>query len=86
MTGNDNHMPLANVGSVITPYLSLLNVYLLSKLALNLAFVGQFCDSENYFFFVFRSNTRIVFSLFILSKGSFLTFFFSFQLFVLQVF
>jgi hypothetical protein len=64
MTGNNTHMPLANVGSVITPRLSLLNVYLISKLALNLAFVGQFCDFRNYLviffslcFFLYAGST-----------------------------
>jgi len=41
-------MPLAGVGSVITPHLSLPNVYLISNLKLNLAFVGQICDSNDY--------------------------------------
>jgi hypothetical protein len=48
MTGNSTHMHLANVGSIVTPHLSLLNVYLISKLALNLAFIGQLCNSGNY--------------------------------------
>jgi len=65
MTGNNTHMPLANVGSVITPRLSLLNVYLISKLALNLAFVGQFCDFRNYLvifsslFFLYAGSTVV---------------------------
>jgi hypothetical protein len=41
-------MPLAGVGSVVTPHLSFPNVYLISKLRLNLASVGQLCDSGDY--------------------------------------
>jgi hypothetical protein len=40
MTADDTSMPLAGVGSVVTPHLSLPNVYLIPKLKLNLAFVG----------------------------------------------
>jgi hypothetical protein len=49
-------MPLAGVGSVVIPHLSLFNIYLISKLRLNLASVGQLCDSGDYlviFFFFF---------------------------------
>jgi len=48
MTVDDTLMPLAGVDSVITPHLSLLNVYLILKLRLNLASVGQFCNSNDY--------------------------------------
>ena len=41
-------IPLAGVGSVVTPYLSLLNVYLIPKLKLNLASICQLCDFGNY--------------------------------------
>jgi hypothetical protein len=48
ITANDTHMPLADVGSVVTPQLSLSNVYLILNPTLNLAFVDQLCDSGNY--------------------------------------
>jgi hypothetical protein len=48
MTADGTPMPLAGVGSVITPHLSLPNVYLIPKLKLNLASVGQICDSGDY--------------------------------------
>jgi len=48
MTADGTPMPLANVGSVVTPHLSLPNVYLIPKLKLNLASVGQICDSSDY--------------------------------------
>jgi hypothetical protein len=48
MTVDGIHMPLTGVGSVITPHLSLPNVYLIPKLKLNLASVGQICDSGDY--------------------------------------
>jgi len=48
MTVDDTLMPLAGVGSIITPRLSFPNVYLILKLKLNLAFVGQLCDSDDY--------------------------------------
>ena len=48
MTTNGTLMPLAGVDSVVTPHLSLPNVYFISKLRLNLAFVGQLCDSDDY--------------------------------------
>jgi hypothetical protein len=40
MTTADTHMPLASVGSVVTPHLSLPNVYFISNLILNLASCG----------------------------------------------
>jgi hypothetical protein len=56
MTADDTLMPLASVGSIVTPHLSLPNAYLIPKLKLNLAFVGQLCDFSNYliifFFFI----------------------------------
>jgi len=41
-------MPLTCVGSLVTPHLSLLDVYLFSKLKLNLAYVGQLYDFGDY--------------------------------------
>jgi hypothetical protein len=41
MTVDGTSMPLVGVGFVITPHLSLPNVYLIPKLKLNLAFVSQ---------------------------------------------
>jgi len=48
MNTDDTPMPLVGVGSVVTPHLSLLNDYLNPKLKLNLAFIGQICDSSDY--------------------------------------
>jgi hypothetical protein len=48
MTVHGTLMPLAGVGYVVTPYLSLPNVYLIPKLKLNLASIGQICDSGDY--------------------------------------
>jgi len=48
MTADGTLMPLAGVGSVVIPHLSLSNVYLIPKLKLNLAFVGQIYDSGDY--------------------------------------
>jgi len=48
MTADDTLMPLTGVGSVVTPHLSLPNVYLIPKLKLNLALVDQICDSGDY--------------------------------------
>jgi hypothetical protein len=48
MTAYGTPMPLEGVGSVVTPHLSLPNVYLIPQLKLNLASVGQICDSSNY--------------------------------------
>jgi len=55
MTADGTPMPLAGVGSVVTPHLSLSNVYLIPKLKLNLAFVGQICDSGDYLVMFFCS-------------------------------
>ena len=41
-------MLLVGVDSVITLHLSLPNIYLILNLTLNLAFVGQICDSGDY--------------------------------------
>jgi len=48
MTADGSPMPLAGVGSLVTLHLSLPNVYLIPKLKLNLASVGQICDFGNY--------------------------------------
>ena len=48
MTTDDTPMPLVGVGSVVTPHLSFPNVYLIPKLKLNHAFIGQICDSSDY--------------------------------------
>jgi hypothetical protein len=41
-------MLLVGVGSIVTPHLSPSNVYLIPKLRLNLAYVGQLYDSDDY--------------------------------------
>ena len=48
MTIDGTPMPLVGVGSVVTPHLSPSNVYLIPKLKLNLASVGQIYDSGDY--------------------------------------
>ena len=48
MIADDTLMPLENVSSIITPHLSLPNVYLISNLTSNLVSIGQICDSNNY--------------------------------------
>ena len=55
MTTDDIPMPLAGVGYVVTPNLSLSlsKVYHISNLTLNLAFVGQLCDFGNLVTFFF---------------------------------
>jgi hypothetical protein len=44
MTTDDTSIPLAGIGIVITPHLSLPNVYLIPNLTLNFASVGQKYD------------------------------------------
>jgi hypothetical protein len=48
MTADGTPMPLVGVGSVVTPHLSLPNVYLIPKFKLNLASIGQICVSGDY--------------------------------------
>jgi len=48
ITADGTPMPLAGVGYVVTPHLSLSNVYLILKLKLNLASVGQIYDFGDY--------------------------------------
>jgi len=48
MTADNTLMPLVSVGYVVTPHLSLPNIYLISKLKLNFASVGRICDSSDY--------------------------------------
>jgi hypothetical protein len=48
MIVDDTLMPLTSIGYVVTPHLSLLNVYFIPKLMLNIVYVGQLCDSGNY--------------------------------------
>jgi len=48
MTADGTPMHLTGVGSVVTPHLSLPNVYLIPKIKLNLTSVGQICDSGDY--------------------------------------
>ena len=57
----DTLIPLAGVGFVVTPHLSLPNVYPIPKLRLNLVNVGQLCDSGDYL---------VIFFLFLLCTGS----------------
>ncbi|KAL6527326.1 hypothetical protein OROGR_016416 [Orobanche gracilis] len=46
-TNDGTHMPLVGVGNVTTENISLSNVYCIPKLTMNLASVGQLCDSGN---------------------------------------
>jgi len=64
MTADGTPMPLAGVGSVVTPHLSLPNVYLIPNLKLNLASVGQICDSYDYL--VMFSSSFVVYRICIL--------------------
>jgi hypothetical protein len=48
MTVDCASMPLAGVGSVVTPHLSLPNIYLILKLKLNHTSIDQLCDSGDY--------------------------------------
>jgi hypothetical protein len=48
MTVNGTHMPLTYIGFVITPHLSLPNIYLILNLTLNLVSVSQIYDSGDY--------------------------------------
>jgi hypothetical protein len=48
MTADDTFKPLTSVGSVVIPHFFLFNFYFFPKLTLNLAFIGQLCDSGNY--------------------------------------
>jgi len=48
MTIDVTLIPLVAVGSIVIPHLSLSNVYLILKLILNLASIGQLCDSGDY--------------------------------------
>jgi hypothetical protein len=40
MTADGTFMPLAGIGSIVTPHLSLPNIYLILNLKLNLASIG----------------------------------------------
>jgi hypothetical protein len=57
ITIDGTHVPLTGVSSVVTPQLSLSNVYFILNPTLNLASISQLCDSSNYlvifFFFSF---------------------------------
>jgi len=56
MTADGTLMPLTSVGFVVTPHLSLSNIYFIPKLKLNFVFVGQLCDFGDYlviFFFFY---------------------------------
>jgi hypothetical protein len=55
ITADGTPMHLAGVDSVTTPHLSLSNVYLIPKLKLNLASIGQICDSGDYLVMFFCS-------------------------------
>jgi len=48
MTVDGTLMLLVGVSSVVTPHLSLLNIYFILNPKLNLAFVGQICDFGDY--------------------------------------
>jgi hypothetical protein len=61
MIADNALMPLVGVSSVVTPHLFLPNVYLIPNLKLNIASVGQICDSGDYL---------VIFSFFLLCTGS----------------
>jgi len=48
VTADGTLMPLAGVCFVVTPHLSISNVYFIPKLRLNLVSVGQLCDFGDY--------------------------------------
>ena len=48
MTADSTLMPLTGVGYIVTPHLSLPNIYLIPKLKLNLVFTGQLYDFGDY--------------------------------------
>jgi len=48
MIAYGTHMPLVSVSYIVTPHLSLPNVYLILNLTLNLAFISQICDFDDY--------------------------------------
>jgi hypothetical protein len=58
MIAYGTHISLIGVGYIVTPHLSLSKVYLILNLTLNLAFIGQIYDFDDYlviffsFFFV----------------------------------
>ena len=45
MAANGDSVPLSSVGLVATPSVSLSNVYFIPSLSMNLAYVGQICNS-----------------------------------------
>jgi len=48
ITVNGTLMPLTGVDFIVTPHLSLLNIYIILKLTLNLASIGQLCNFSDY--------------------------------------
>jgi hypothetical protein len=48
ITVDGTHVPLQGVGYVVTPQLSLSNVYFILNPTLNLVSISQLCDSSNY--------------------------------------
>ena len=48
MTTNNTLMPLTSVDFIVTPHLSLPNIYIIPKLTLNLACIGQLCNFSDY--------------------------------------
>jgi hypothetical protein len=48
MTANNTLMPLTSVDFIVTPHLSLPNIYIILKLTLNLASIGQLCNFSDY--------------------------------------
>jgi len=42
---NSDSVPLSSIGTIVTPSLSLYDVYYIPSLAMNLVFVGKCCDS-----------------------------------------
>ena len=59
MTADGTPMSLAGVGYVVTPNLSLCNVYHILKLMLNLASIGQLCDSGDLVTFSSSSSCYV---------------------------
>ncbi|KAJ0433138.1 putative RNA-directed DNA polymerase [Helianthus annuus] len=51
MSASATSMPIEGIGSVVTPHISLTNVYYIPNLALNLVSVSQLCKSGYWVFF-----------------------------------
>jgi len=59
-TTNGDSVPLSGIGTIVTPSLSLYDVYYIHSLAMNLASAGKICDSSYNVYFSPSDSLKVI--------------------------